>query len=121
MNLAPEWTDESTVATSPREVPMLKTMLAIAVLTVVQLPAAYAGARGVIYGGGPAGSGWGNCCSGGLPAHNGGGGDVKNNGGGMTGTGQAGAAPLLLRPGYIPPKIRGPFPGPIPDPRPRTL
>jgi hypothetical protein len=46
--------------TNPTEVPMLKTMLTIAALALaqaVQLPTAYAGAIGVITGGGPAGEG----------------------------------------------------------------
>jgi hypothetical protein len=104
---------------------MLKTMLTVAALALVQaaqLPAAYAGAQGVILHGGTAGSGGLFCCKGGgLPAHNGGGGDVKNNGGGSSGSGMAGLSPQLLAPGaHIPPKIHGPFPGPYPDPRPRT-
>jgi hypothetical protein len=98
---------------------MLKRLLTIIALAVVQIaliPAAHAGGNVHIFGGGPTGSGWPSNVGGGLPAHNGGGGDVKSKP-----TGTAGLTPQLLLPGHIPPKIHGPFPGPYPGRDPRTL
>ena len=95
---------------------MLKTMMTISALTLAQVTAAHAGGNVHIFGGGPTGSGWPSSVGGGgLPAHNGGGGDVKSKP-----TGMGGLSPQLTLPAHIRPKIHGPFPGPMPGVDPRT-